>query len=133
MDTRQKSSLDLDAENRSATILASAVRNASNNTADQVNTDARGAVVTIDVTAVPGVDTVTFTVKGKDSVSGKYYTILATAALVATGTTNLRVYPGLTAAANATANDVLPRDWRIEITHSAGSNFTYSVGVQYVK
>ncbi len=124
---------DLTQENRALTILASAVRAASNNSADQKNRDAKGLHLIIDVTAVPGVDTVTFTIKGKDPLSGKYYTILASAAIVGVSTVVLRVYPGLTAAANLVANDVLPADWRVEVTHSAGTNFTYSVGAQLIR
>jgi hypothetical protein len=118
---------------KSVTVLASAVRAATNNSEDLCNDYFRGVEVVIDMTAVPGVDTVTFTIQGKDPASGKYFTILATAALSAQATTVLRVYPGLTAAANATANDVLPRAWRVLATHSAGSNFTYSVGANYLK
>lgn len=133
MDVRRKASDDTDDENKDLTVLASAVRAATNNSADQKNLNYRGLHLIIDVTAVPGVDTVTFTIQGKDPLSGKYYTILASAAIAAAGTTVLKVYPGLTAAANAVANDVLPEDWRVAVTHSAASNFTYSVGAQLVK
>lgn len=114
--------------NLTYSVLASAVRAAANNSDDQLNQFARGASIVIDITAVPGVDTVTFTIQGKDPTSGKYYTILASPALSATGTLVLRIFPGLVAAANATVNDVLPRAWRVSVAHSAGSNFTYSVG-----
>lgn len=84
------------------------------NGADQTNLSSRGLHLAIDITAITGTTpTLTVTIQGKDAVSGKYYTILASAALSATGTTILRVYPGLTAAANTVANDVLPRDWRV--------------------
>lgn len=87
------------------------------NGADQSNTNARGLHLTIDITAITGTGpTLTVTIQGKDAVSGKYYTILASAALSAVGTTVLRVYPALTAAANTAANDVLPRDWRVTYT-----------------
>jgi hypothetical protein len=115
------------------TVLASAVRAATLNTEDLCNDYFRGVELVIDMTAVPGVDTVTFTIQAKDPTSGKYFTVLASAAIVATGTTVLRVYPGLTAAANAVVSDVLPRSWRVQATHSAGSNFTYSVGANYLK
>jgi hypothetical protein len=114
--------------NQDLILLATAVRAASANGQDRVNNNARGIFLVIDVTAVPGVDTVTFTIQGKDPASGKYFTVLASAAIVAASTVVLRVYPGLTAAANAVANDVLPRSWRVITTHSAGTNFTYSVG-----
>lgn len=124
---------DLTQENRALTILAAAVRAASNNSADQKNRDAVGLHLIIDVTAVPGIDTVTFTIQGKDPLSGKYYTILASAAIVAASTVVLKVYPGLTAAANLAASDILPADWRVAVTHSAATNFTYSVGAQLVR
>lgn len=74
----------------------------------------RGAVVVIDVTAITGTSpSLTVTVEGKDPHTGKYYTILASAARTVAGTTVLRIGPGLTAAANAVANDLMPRDFRI--------------------
>ena len=60
-----------------------------------------------------------FTVTLQGLFNGAVYTILASAAISATGTTVLTVYPGLTAVANATANDVLPRQWQVTITPTA--------------
>ena len=119
--------------NRTEAVFASAVRAATGNSLDQRNPMQKGAVITIDMTAVPTVDTVTFTVEGKDPISGKYYTILTSAAIVAVSTVILRVYPALVAIANLTVNDVLPDTWRVVATHSAGTNFTYSVAASYVK
>ena len=110
------------------TLYVAGVRSASSEIDDQCNAFWRGVDVVIDVTAVPGTDTVTFTIEGKDQASGKYYTLLASAALVATGTVVLRVYPGLAVAVNASANAVLPRTWRVKVEHSAATDFTYSVG-----
>lgn len=74
----------------------------------------KGLLVFINVTALAGTTkTLTVTVSGKDPYSGVYYTILASTAISATGFTVLRVFPGLTAAANATANDILPPDFKI--------------------
>lgn len=110
------------------TMFSSAARTATSQTADQTNRNWRGLVCVIDVTAIAATPSVVFTIQGKDSVSSKYFTILASAAIVGTGTTVLRVYPGLTAAANVTANDVLPRTWRIDATHADADSITYSVG-----
>jgi len=85
------------------TLFASAARTATVNGADQVNYNHRGLIVVVDVTAVVDTPSVVFTIQGKDEVSGKYYTLLASAAITGTGTTVLRVYPGLTAAANLVA------------------------------
>jgi hypothetical protein len=81
--------------------------------ADQVNANGRGVKVVIDITVAGGTPTLTVTIQGKDPVSGKYYTILTSAALAAVATTVLTVYPGAPVSANVSANDALPRDWRI--------------------
>lgn len=118
--------------NINVTVLASAVRAATNQSTDQVNYNARGLHVVFDITVAPGVDSVTATIQGKDPVSDKYYTVLAGAAQTAVGTVVMRVYPGLAAAANLVANDVLPRTWRVNVAHSGAGNFTYSVGASLI-
>lgn len=87
----------------------------SANGADQDNFVGRGLHVTVDLTAFSGTS-ITVTIEGKDPLSGKYYTLLASAALAAVATTVLKVYPGLTAAANTVASDILPRVWRVKTT-----------------
>lgn len=85
----------------------------------------------VDITAISGTTpTLTVTLQGKDAASGKYYTILAGAALNATGTTVMTVFPGATASANVAANDCLPRTWRINTAvGGTGPSVTYTVGV----
>jgi hypothetical protein len=113
----------------SFTLLASTARTASVDTADQLNRGHRGLVLVIDATASAATPSVVFTIQGKDRASGKYYTILVSAAVTGTGTTALRVYPGLTAATNVTANDVLPECWRLNVVAGDADSLTYSVGV----
>lgn len=84
------------------------------NGTDQSNPSQRGLHLVIDITAVGGTPTLTVTIEGKDPTSGKYYTILASAALSAVATTVLKVYPALAASANVAANDVLPSTWRVK-------------------
>lgn len=99
----------------SAALLTYAAASAGTNSADQVNQSARGVKVVVDITAITGTTpTLTVTIRGKDPVSGKYFTLLASAALNAVATTVLTVYPGATASANVTANDNLPKTWRVE-------------------
>lgn len=82
----------------------------------QVNNH-RGIILHINISAISGTGaSLTVTLKGKDHLSGQYYTVLASSALTTTGLTVLRVYPGLTASANVTANDVLPGIYRIDTT-----------------
>lgn len=91
-----------------ATLTAAS---AGGNTADQLNEQGKGIVV---ISALTGTTpTLTVTIQGKYPVSGTYYTLLASAALNATGFTRLTVYPGLPATANVSANDLLCDTWRV--------------------
>ena len=92
-------------------LITYAAAGAGTTTSDQYS-HARGLLLFIDITAVGGTPTLTVTLQGK-SPTGVYYTILASAALSATGLTVLKVYPALTAAANAAANDVIPEVYRV--------------------
>lgn len=91
----------------------------------------KGLIVVVDITALTA-GTVTITVEGKDEVSGKYYTLLASTAIAATGTTVLTIYPGLTAAANSVANNVTPTKCRVRSTVVTGPA-TYTVGVNVIE
>jgi hypothetical protein len=115
------------------TLLAAAVRAATNASADLEGDIADGVHVIIDMTAVPGVVTVTPTIQGRDSISGKYYDILVGAAIVATGLVVLKVVQGVTPVANLAVSDIVPSAWRVLMTHSAGGNFTYSVSANIKK
>lgn len=111
-------------------IYASAVR-----TATLVGDDnkkvagSNGLFAILDVTAVPGIDTVTLIVEGKDPASGKYFTLLSAAARVATGTDVLQIYPGVAVAANVSASSSIPDTYRARVVHSAATSFTYSVSL----
>jgi len=117
--------------NQQLTVSASAVRAATNSSVVYENTQPksyRGLHLVFDITVAPGVDTVTLKIEGYDTTSGKYYDILVGAALSTVGTNTMRVYPSQVAAANVAVSDCLPSAWRVTVTHSAATNFTYSVG-----
>lgn len=113
---------------RTGTLFASAVRTATVTGSDMSNDAYKCLVVAFDITVVPGGDTVTVTVQGKDVTSGKYYTLLAGAAEAGTATRTYSICPGLPATANVSANAIVPQTWRVIVTHSAGTSFTYSIG-----
>ena len=118
--------------NYEETVLASAARTASVDSADLTNYNSlHGIVVTIDVTAASATPSLVFTIQGKSSLGSDYYTILASAAITGTGTTVLRVFPGATAAANLVANDVVPRVWRVSVAAGDADSITYSVSANY--
>jgi hypothetical protein len=81
-------------------------------------------------TTVFGTGSVTVTIQGLDPTSGKYYTMLASAAIVATGTVVLTVFPGAPVG-NVSANDQLPATWRLLATANNANSQTYS-SVGYV-
>jgi hypothetical protein len=109
---------------------ASAVRAATFTGDDNRKTPGMSGVkAVLDVTVVPGTDTVQLVIENKDPVSGKYVQVLAAAARVATGTDTLTAMPGGAVTANVAANDAIADIYRVRVIHSAGSNFTYSIGV----
>lgn len=125
-------SFDFERGNSDVTVFASAARTSTPTPFDGTNYNGRGLHLVIDCTAVSGSSSVVFTIQGKDAVSGKFYTILASAAIVGTGTTVLRVFPGLTAAGNLVVSDTLPRTWRVIATHGTADSTTYSVGASVI-
>lgn len=120
-------------EGEAATILASAARTATP-TVDtfHVSGDARGLILIIDATAVTATPSVVFTVLGVDPVSGKTWTILASAAVATVSTVVLRVHPELTASANLIAKDVVPSYFTVSAVHGDADSITYSVAAQVV-
>lgn len=113
-------------------VYASAARTATPAVPRFYTPGAKGLHLVIDVTSITLTPSVVFTIRGYDEVSTKNWTILASAAVTATGTTVLKVYPGLTAAANLTANDVLPPVWEVLATHGDTDSITYSVAAQLI-
>lgn len=118
--------------NFNAVAIASEARTATNNSGDLTNSFHKGCHVIIDVTATADTPSVVPTIQGKDSVSGKYYTLLVGAAITTTGTTVLRVYPDLAPSANLIADDIVPSKFRVLMTHADADSITYSVGVSLV-
>jgi hypothetical protein len=112
-------------------VVSQSAASAGVTSGDQQNPTFRGIKVVVNITAISGTTpTLTVTLQGKDLASGTYYTLLASAALNATGQTVLTVYPGLTASANVTANDIVPRTFHIVAAIGGTTpSVTYTVGV----
>ncbi|RJQ25438.1 MAG: hypothetical protein C4589_11245 [Peptococcaceae bacterium] len=118
----------LPATNQEGTALASAARTATISSVDLANNHKNGVHVILDVTAITTAPSITLKIEGKCPVSGKYYTILEGAAVTAVSTNIYKVFPAATAAANSVANDIIPKTWRITVTHANADSITYSVG-----
>jgi hypothetical protein len=111
--------------------LTSAARTTTQTlTPDAVNYNARGLHVVLDVTSA-GTGSITLTIQGKDA-NGIYYTLLAGAAVTTNSTNVYRVGPGLTAAANAVANDFVPLTFRLLLTANNANSMTYSASYALV-
>lgn len=113
------------------TVLALAARTASLNSADIQRTTEKGIQVITNITIAPGGDTLTIKVQGKDNL-GNYYDILANAATAATGITTLTICPGMNFVANVSNGNFVPDIYRVVVTASAGTSFTYSVCINDV-
>jgi hypothetical protein len=120
-------SMDRQRSNQDVTFFASASYGATQVGPDAQNINQRGAKVVLDVTVI-GTATVQIVIEGKDVASGKYYTLLSGSAQGGIGTTVYTIYPGLTAAANVVANDILPRTWRVRAVVGGAGAATFSVG-----
>lgn len=116
------------AQNLGVTLFPSAARTATTlNSTDQVNNAGRGVTCVLDTTVYTS-GNVTLTIQGKDGASGKYFTLLAGAAVSSVSTNVYKVFPGAPVTANVSANDQLTRAWRVTLAGAASPNATYSVG-----
>jgi len=111
--------------------FASAARTVTASSADITNNYGKGIVIVFDVTAVATSD-IKMKIEGKDPASGKYYTILESASVTTAVTNVYKVHPSLTAAANSVANDIVPKTFRITMTHANANSTTYSVGYSLI-
>lgn len=119
--------------NNQVDILPSASRTATPTATRVTNPDCKFAHVVLDVTVnAGGLGSITLSIYGRDKASGKRYLLLASAAVTAVATTIYKIGPGLTAAANAVANDVVPKELEIEVVHGNANPIAYSVGLNLI-
>lgn len=114
------------------TLLASAARTATVTGGTKSNLNGTCLTAHLNITAVPGVDTVLLQLQEQDPISGVWVTLAATLAQVATGLVILKVGVGISAIAAAAnivvVNQKLPYSWRLNVVHSAATSFIYSLG-----
>jgi len=127
--------------NAEVTVLASATRTLTGNSAIQTNYNAKGVIIWLRITAVSGTfaagEGLTIIVTGRDPASGEFWYVAPPIGPYATtGGRQLLIYPGCTDTGGyfEGKNDVpLPRRWRVryEIT-GTNPSFTFSVGASYI-
>jgi hypothetical protein len=118
--------------NTQGILLPSAARTATTSSAVQMNTNARGVIVTLNVTAASGTGGLTLRIQGVEPVTGNVYSINnAPTAVNATGLSAYVLYPGATASgsvAQVTGGVPLPKMWQVTVYVGDSSSYTYSVG-----
>lgn len=120
--------------NTQGTILPNAARTATTNSPVQTNYNARGVLVTLNVTAASGTGGLSLRIQVQDPVSGTFFNYNATpTAVTATGMYSYLVYPGVSGGFTTQLSPVvLPRTWQISVSHGDGTSYTYSVGYQLI-
>lgn len=110
------------------TVLPSAARTATASSSPVVTSSARGAHIIITTTVLTGGASVVPTVEGYNKTTDSWYTVLTGAAITATGTVVLTVYPGVAAVNNVAVSNALPGTWRVTLTAADAKSVTSSVG-----
>jgi hypothetical protein len=119
---------------RQQTILPSASRTADSFTHVSAESDAGAMYVVLDITSVPGAQTLTLNIRGKDTLSGQTFLLLQSAALSASGRYVYLVGRGNAAAGGgvtAVANLAIPPLMEFFVDHSAAGTWTYSLAVHW--
>jgi hypothetical protein len=114
--------------NTDIAVLTSALRTTTQ-TVNFTNYNSLYLRVTIDVTAV-ATSSLVVTIDVNDSASGKWITLLTSAAITGVSTVTFLVGPGVPVVANLSANATLGRLMRVVVTPGNTNNTTYSVGRQ---
>ena len=115
-----------------ATLLASAARTATTNSTTQTNRNWKGLHCVINVTAHGGGLGIDPRIQGFAPLTGVFYDILVGTTIAATGIIVIKVYPGIGEIAGGAASDILPYQWRFQMTALDGASHTYQVEAQLV-
>lgn len=120
---------DRERGNVEGTLLASAARTATVQSADQTNYNGRGLILFVNVSSTTATPEITPELQIKDSISGQYFTVwTAAAALSATGQYAYLFVPGGAQGSYTEAvNIAIGRSWRLEMNHVDADSISYSV------
>lgn len=121
-------------ENTSGTLLTSQARTANPSSTPQTNYNARGVLITLNVTASSGTGGLTLRIQAQDPASGTFFNYNASpTAVTATGMYSYLLYPGISGGFTTQLTPiVLPKTWQIVVSHGDGTSYTYSVGYSYI-
>lgn len=113
-------------------LLSSATRTATTTSPDQKASRLhRGVRLYLDVTSAGGSGNLTVQIQGLDPASNKWTDVTAFSNVSSAAVHQYELYPGsidATVSGVKVQGSTLPRTWRVVVTHSASSNWTYSLG-----
>lgn len=115
---------------QNVTVLPSATRNSTTFGAVQVNNGYRGFVWHLDITASSGTGGLTIALQWINPLTGGFrYQAISAKVITAAEYCGI-VYPEYALSApDANQQTNLPYEWQIQVTHSDGSNYTYSLNI----
>lgn len=118
---------------RRGAFFASQNITANANSTTVINRNHKGIIVDIDVTAITDTPSVVPNIQSEDP-AGTWTTLLAGAAITATGHVRLVIYPGAVAVANSVLNQPLPNKIRLQMdgTWSGTDAITFTANYQLV-
>lgn len=90
----------------------------------------RGITVWVKVTAVTATPSVVLTIQSQNPIDGLYATMFTFNAVTAVGESFFKVYPGITGVAGEKFNDIMPRNFKLQMTHGNADSITYIVGFE---
>lgn len=97
-----------------------------------VNYNSKGAIILFDASDKGAFDRLVVNVEGRELVSGQFYNILNTPVLIANFLYVLKIYPGLNPVPGFVSNDILPRFWRITVSHITVTPILYGATAQVI-
>lgn len=118
--------------NEEVTLLPSSSRTTTQTSADLQNLGGKTLVVVLDMTTV-GTGSVTVTINGKDTASGKYYLLLAGAAVATNSTNRYVVAPDVAAVTNVSGKDYVPTVFQIVVTANNANPAVYTLGYNLLR
>jgi hypothetical protein len=121
-------------------LLNSQARTSTTISPNQINNNAKGVHVSLNITVASGTGGLIVKIVGFDPITGNFYNLNPSpTAITATGTYIFEVYPGATGGTTAGNQEMiqrtsgaLPRTWGVRIFHNDGSSYTYAVGYSLI-
>ncbi|QQE80937.1 hypothetical protein [Alicyclobacillus sp. SO9] len=126
--------------NTQGTLLASAARTSTTNSANVTNYNSRGVIVDLSVTNASGTGGLSVYVIGVDANGITYQISDSPTAVTASGVYAYEIYPGSTGSVPGGTQDLvkrtagsIPRTFYVRVSHGDASSYTYSLSYSLIK